>query len=182
MDSAGTGGCVSRLRLRGREATPSLYAPGYFVSTCPEGYSRSARAGKEGVALCQEVDFLQHVETHSHLEVGCDAGDVGVNRTASATATTCLCHRVRPADWKGIETRPAFCSHESMTITLNLVVILRAEHRQTASGLSETGVAWTSSPRTTEAGKGPAAPGAAEYEEDRWPLTAASLLVKAVAE
>ena len=69
-----------------------------------------------------------------------------------------------------------------MTITLNLVVMLRAEHRQTASGLSETGVAWTSSPRTTEAGKGPAAPGAAEYEEDRWPLTAASLLVKAVAE
>ena len=167
VDSAGTGGCVSRLRLRGREATPSLYAPGYFVSTCPEGYSRSARAGEEGVALCQEVDFLQHVETHSHLEVGCDAGDVGVNRTASATATTCLCHRVRPADWKGIETRPAFCSHESMTITHNLVVILRAEHRQTASGLSETGVAWTSSPRTTEAGKGPAAPGAAEYEEDR---------------
>ena len=27
-------------------------------------------------------------------------------------------------DWKGIETRPAFCSFESMTITLNLVVTL----------------------------------------------------------
>jgi len=75
---------------------PSLYAPGYFVSTCPEGYSRSARAAEEGVALCQEVaiglevdgarhvdapslealqamlehgpvDLLQHVETQLHL-------------------------------------------------------------------------------------------------------------------
>src|SRR5712691_1654600 len=55
VGSAGTGGCASRLRLRGREAMPSLYPPGYFVSTCPEGYSRSARAGEEGVALCQEV-------------------------------------------------------------------------------------------------------------------------------
>src|SRR2546425_7939751 len=96
VGSAGTGGCVARLRLRGREAMPSLYAPGYFVSTCSEGYSRSARAAEEGIALCQEVrdlglkwsphgpvdaflealqamlehrpvDLLQHVETHLHL-------------------------------------------------------------------------------------------------------------------
>src|SRR3989475_3206682 len=54
VGSAGTGGCASRLRLRDREATPSLYAPGYFVSTCAEEYSRSARAAEEGIALCQE--------------------------------------------------------------------------------------------------------------------------------
>jgi len=40
-----------------------------------------------------------------------------------------------------------------------------------------TGMTWTPSLRATEAGKGQAAPG-----RDRWPLTAASLLVKEVAE
>src|SRR3989442_10517593 len=46
VGSAGTGGCASRLRLRAREGTPALYAPGYFVSTCAEEYSRSARGRK----------------------------------------------------------------------------------------------------------------------------------------
>src|SRR5438876_11706455 len=74
---------------------------------CPEGYSRSARAAEEGVALGQEVaiglevvgarhvdapalealkamlkhrpvDFLQHVEAHGDLEVGRDADEVAV--------------------------------------------------------------------------------------------------------
>ena len=82
MGSAGTGGFAPRLRLRGREAMPALYALGYFVSTCPEGYSRSARAAEEGIALCQEVDLLQHVETHFHLEVGCDAHVPNMSSTA----------------------------------------------------------------------------------------------------
>src|SRR6267378_8618625 len=76
---------------------------------CPEGYSRSARAAEEGVALGQEVaiglevlgarhvnapalealqamlehrpiDFLQHVETHGDLEVRRHADDVRVER------------------------------------------------------------------------------------------------------
>ena len=75
----------------------------------PKGYSRSARAAEEGVALGQEVaiglevvgarhvdapalealqamlehrpvDLLQHVEAHRDLEVGRDANDVGVER------------------------------------------------------------------------------------------------------
>src|SRR5437016_9034853 len=82
VGSAGTGGFAPRLRLRGREAMPALYALGYFVSTCPEGYSRSARAAEEGIALCQEVDLLQHVETHFHLEVGCDAHVPNMSSTA----------------------------------------------------------------------------------------------------
>ena len=75
----------------------------------PKGYSRSARAAEERVALGQKVaiglevvgarhvdaaalevlqavlehrpvDLLQHVEAHRDLEVGRDADDVGVER------------------------------------------------------------------------------------------------------
>jgi hypothetical protein len=77
------------------------------MSMCLGGYSRSARAAEEGVALGQEVpiglevvgarymdapalkaleamlkhrpvDFFQHVEAHGDLEVGRDADEVAV--------------------------------------------------------------------------------------------------------
>jgi len=80
---------------------------GYFVSTRPKGYSRSARAAEEGVALGQEVaiglevvgvrhveapalealqavlehrpvDLGEDVEAHGDCEVGRDADEVAV--------------------------------------------------------------------------------------------------------
>src|SRR5213083_3470554 len=84
LGSGREGDCTSRLPFRGREAMAHSTQQGFFVSMSTRGYSRSARAAEEGVALGQEA--LQAMLEHRPVDL---RKDVGNDRPGDARRRGC---------------------------------------------------------------------------------------------